>query len=77
MSEKQKLTGPVRDKSPCDGCTERFLACHDHCPKDERGAFGHKAFKEQIAQIKAARRNYDMKYNPYFHDYKEDNYETK
>ena len=36
--------GPTRDKSPCLNCTERFLACHDRCPKDKRGERGYKAF---------------------------------
>jgi hypothetical protein len=32
---------------PCNGCTERFIACSDHCPKDERGEYGYKAWQEQ------------------------------
>lgn len=28
-------------------CTERFIACSDKCPKDARGEYGHKAWKEQ------------------------------
>lgn len=32
---------------PCNGCTERFLACSDRCPKDARGDYGHKAWKGQ------------------------------
>lgn len=32
--------------SPCYNCPERFLACSDRCPKDARGEFGHKAWKE-------------------------------
>lgn len=32
---------------PCNGCTERFTACSDHCPKDARGAYGYKAWKLQ------------------------------
>jgi hypothetical protein len=30
---------------PCNGCTERFSACSDRCPKDARGEFGYKAWK--------------------------------
>ena len=30
---------------PCNGCTERFLACSDRCPKDARSEFGYKAWK--------------------------------
>jgi hypothetical protein len=35
------------DPCPCNGCTERFTACSDRCPKDARGEFGHHAWKEQ------------------------------
>lgn len=34
----------MKENSPCYGCTERFLACSDRCPKDERGEYGHKAW---------------------------------
>lgn len=37
----------MRVDSPCKDCSERFLACSDHCPKDERGEYGYKAWKEQ------------------------------
>jgi hypothetical protein len=37
----------MREDSPCKGCTERFLACSDRCPKDARGEYGHKAWKER------------------------------
>ena len=36
--------------SPCKGCTERFTACSDHCPKDERGEYGHTAW---VADVRA------------------------
>ena len=45
-------------KSPCKDCTERFTACHDHCPKDKRGEFGYKAWKEEVARINKARKEY-------------------
>lgn len=35
------------EDNPCRFCTERFTACHDNCPKDARGEFGHKAWKER------------------------------
>lgn len=35
------------DPCPCNGCTERFLACSDKCPKDARGEYGHHAWREQ------------------------------
>jgi hypothetical protein len=34
--------------SPCCGCTEKFTACHDRCPKDERGEYGYKAWKSEL-----------------------------
>ena len=71
MNEKQRLTGPVRDKPPCGACTEKFDGCHGKCPKDERGEYGYQAFLDRLKQVKAARRAYDMKYHPFFHDYKE------
>ena len=35
------------DKCPCHGCTERFTACSDRCPKDARGEYGYKAWRVQ------------------------------
>lgn len=35
------------DPCPCKGCTERFPACSGNCPKDARGEYGYKAWKEQ------------------------------
>lgn len=34
--------------NPCDGCTERFIACSDRCPKDQRGEYGYKAWKADL-----------------------------
>ena len=48
---------------PCDGCTERFIACSDRCPKDKRGDFGYKAWKAKLAAKKkhdALQRNLDL-----------------
>jgi surface antigen len=36
--------------SPCNGCTEREIACSDHCPKDKRGEYGHAAW---VAEVRA------------------------
>lgn len=47
-----------RDKSPCDHCAERFTACSDHCPKDERGDYGYKAWKQKAAGVKDNRKAY-------------------
>lgn len=51
----------IRDQSPCNGCTEKFLGCHDRCPKDERGEPGYKAFRAEIERVKAARTEYEKK----------------
>jgi hypothetical protein len=40
--------------SPCYQCQERFTACHDHCPKDARGDYGHKAWKADMDAEKQA-----------------------
>ena len=56
--DEKRLTGAVRDVPPCKGCSERFQACHDRCPKDERGEYGYKAWKNEIKRIKKAREEY-------------------
>lgn len=62
MADKGKeLTGPIRGAGPCKGCTERFRACSDHCPKDERGEYGHKAWKAEIERVNKNRRDYAEK----------------
>lgn len=33
------------EKCPCYGCTERFTACSDRCPKDARGEYGYKTWR--------------------------------
>lgn len=43
---------------PCNGCTERFTACSDRCPKDARGEYGYQAWKADIQKMKAAEREY-------------------
>ena len=48
--------------SPCNGCTERFTACSDRCPKDERGEYGYAAWsaddKAEKAKKKEMRRQW-------------------
>lgn len=51
MGKGEMLPGPIRDKNPCYGCTERFIACFDRCPKDERGEYGRKAYKDEIERV--------------------------
>ena len=56
--DDKRLTGAVRGVPPCKECTERFRACWDHCPKDERGEFGYKAWKAEIKRVNKAREEY-------------------
>ena len=58
MKDTQRLYGTSRDISPCKDCTERFTACHDHCPKDERGEFGHHAWLKRRYEIEKERKAY-------------------
>ena len=57
-TERQRPPKTIRDKSPCDGCTERFTACQDRCPKDERGEHGIKAYHKLVEKVNAARAAY-------------------
>lgn len=45
-------------QSPCAGCSERFIACSDRCPKDARGEYGYKSWKADLAKIKQAEKEY-------------------
>ena len=47
-----------RNDSPCQNCTERFHACSDRCPKDERGEVGYKAWRAELDRIRANERAY-------------------
>ena len=47
-----------REKSPCTGCTERFTACSDRCPIDERGEYGYLAWKAKVKEIEDKRKAY-------------------
>ena len=58
MKEEFRINLIVRGYSPCKDCPERFTACSDRCPKDERGEYGYKAWKAYIAQVKREKRNY-------------------
>lgn len=58
MKESQKLYGSTRDISPCKDCTEKFTACHDRCPKDQRGEFGYMAWKANKDKIDQERKAY-------------------
>lgn len=53
---------------PCNGCTERFTACSDRCPKDARGEYGYKAWKAEIRKQKAAEKEFNKRrYEDYMH----------
>lgn len=58
MSDK-RLPGVIRGVSPCTECSERFNACHDKCPKDERCEFGYLAWKAEMQKVKDKRKAYD------------------
>ena len=59
VTEKQRLPRLIREDAPCRYCTERFPACSGCCPKDARGEFGYKAWKEAIQKIKDNRKAYN------------------
>ena len=58
VKKEQRSRSIIRDLPPCCDCTERFTACHDHCPKDARGEFGYMAWKNEIKRVKKVRRDY-------------------
>lgn len=58
MSDNCRISGAIRDVSPCKDCTERFTACSDRCPKDARGEYGYKAWLEEVERVKKVRREY-------------------
>lgn len=57
-NDRQRSPKTIRDNSPCNGCTERFIACSDRCPKDERGEYGHKAYTNEIKRVKEEKQKY-------------------
>ena len=58
MHRGKKPPASFRDSSPCDGCTEKFTACHDRCPKDLRDEFGYKAWLAKCREIDQKRKEY-------------------
>ena len=70
MNENQRIHSPVRDKAPCYNCPERFTACSDKCPKDERGEFGYKAWKAEIDRVKAERQKHIQRVNRKYVNYR-------
>lgn len=59
MGNKSSFNINTREPSPCDGCTERFIACSGRCPKDERGEYGYNAWIAKLELIKKNRKAYD------------------
>jgi hypothetical protein len=49
----------VRNASPCKGCSERFTACSDNCPKDKRGEYGYNAWKAENEEVNKKRKAYN------------------
>ena len=58
MARGMETDSPIRIASPCKNCAERFIACGDHCPKDERGEFGYKSWKAEVDRVNKNRRDY-------------------
>jgi Fe-S-cluster-containing dehydrogenase component len=58
MKNCQRLPNATRDISPCAGCTEKFTACHDRCPKDARGEYGYDAWRAEIKRVKQEKQKY-------------------
>ena len=56
---------PIRDKPPCKDCAERCVTesfnCHNSCPKDKRGEYGYKAWKDKVDRANKARQEYNFK----------------
>lgn len=63
MSQNNNKRPPqtIRGVSPCKDCTEKFMACHDRCPKDARGEYGYGAWAAELKQVKKVREEYLMK----------------
>ena len=57
-TKEQRLKGPIRDMSPCNGCAEKFEACHGNCQEkldaNIREIFGNDAlpFAERYHRFK-------------------------
>ena len=38
------------DPNPCQGCTERYTACHDHCEKHKKWLEQHHAQQKHLKE---------------------------
>ena len=73
MKEESRLTGVMRGCPPCKDCEERHTACHDHCPKDQRGEYGYKRWKADAKMINEKRRAYEENRNNFYEEQKRRN----
>lgn len=48
----------MRNDGPCKDCQERFTACSDKCPKDERGECGYKTWLEKVHKEETAKKEW-------------------
>ena len=52
----------TREISPCRGCSDRHIACHDKCEK-------YKAWKSQLEEVNKRSKEYEarpfVQYNPF------------
>lgn len=58
-----RLSGVRRGISPCAGCAERHIACHDNCSL-------YKAWKAEAEKVKEAKRAYDNDRNMVYEEEK-------
>lgn len=58
MIDEKRMPKLIRNETPCKDCVERFIACSDRCPKDQRGEYGYKAWKASIYLVKKVKKNY-------------------
>jgi hypothetical protein len=63
VKDEQRIPPTIRQPSPCKGCTERFIACSDHCPKDLRGEYGIKAWKADLEAVKQKKKAFVETWN--------------
>lgn len=66
----EKLPGVMRGFPPCNDCAERHTACHDKCPKDERGEYGYGHWKAEAKEINDKRKAYEAERNKVFEEIK-------
>jgi hypothetical protein len=44
----------MMEMSPCNGCTERYTACHDHCDKHKKWLDRYRAQQKHLNDHKGA-----------------------